>query len=114
MSLRTRNALLAAVAVAFSIAFLAICIPPLFGRYSGDVISAAGDGFVNPMSSGYSLDTISCWAVLAIWAAYERSARGVRRGWIALLLGIVPGVAVGLASYLILRERQLRPAGAAS
>lgn len=106
MTLRTRNALLLAIGAAFTAAFLIICIPPLITDYDGNIIEAFGDGFVNPMSTGYSLDIFASWFVLGVWVLYERTARGVRGGWIALLLGVVPGVAVGLASYLVIRERQ--------
>lgn len=113
MTLRTRNALLLAIAAAFTAAFLSICIPPLITDYGGNVIEAFGDGFVNPMSTGYSLDIFASWFVLAVWVVYERTARGVRGGWIALLLGVVPGVAVALVAYLIIRERQLNAPAAA-
>jgi Terpene cyclase DEP1 len=105
VTLRARNALLIGVAAAFSVAFAAICVPPLVTDYGGNFVEALGDGFVNPMSSGYSLDVISCWLVLSIWVVYERTARGIRGGWIALLLGVVPGVAVGFVAYLLIRER---------
>ena len=35
----------------------------------------------------------------------------LRGGWLALLLGIVPGVAVGFALYLLMRQRQLKGSG---
>ncbi len=111
MTLRTRNALLLVIAGAFTLAFLIICIPPLITDYDGNLIAAFGDGFVNPMSTGYSLDVFASWFVLAVWVLHERSARGVRGGWIALALGVVPGVAVGLASYLIIRSRAAADAG---
>ncbi|MDD3446684.1 MAG: DUF2834 domain-containing protein, partial [Zavarzinia sp.] len=64
-----------------------------------------GQGFVNPFSTGYSLDVLTCWAVLAVWIIRDARVAGIRHGWIALVLGIVPGVAVGFAFYLWLRSR---------
>lgn len=69
------------------------------------------DGYANPISSGYTTDTLCCWLVLAVWIVDDALRRGVRRGWIALLLAAVPGVAVGFALYLLMRQSQLeRPA----
>ena len=64
-------------------------------------------GFVNPYSSGYSSDVIACWLILMVWIVYEAKNKGVKHGWICILLGAVPGVAVGFALYLILRVKQL-------
>jgi hypothetical protein len=38
---------------------------------------------------------------------YERRTLGVRHGLWFIALGVIPGVAVGFAGYLILRMRQL-------
>lgn len=108
MNLATFRILLALIGGGFAIAFCVIVVPPLLA--SGDVIGAALGGFVNPYASGYSLDVILCWCVLGVWIAYERSTLGVRHGWIALLLGVVPGVATGFAFYLFLRTRQPKSA----
>lgn len=62
-------------------------------------------GFVNPYSSGYSIDVIVTWCILCVWVMYESNK--VKHGWVCLLLGLVPGVAVGFALYLFLRDRQL-------
>ena len=78
-----------------------IVIPPLIG--DPDLLAAISAGFVNPYATGYSLDTIMCWVVLTTWVAYEAKARPVKHGWIAPLLGLVPGVATGFAVYLLLR-----------
>lgn len=88
---------------AFAIAFAVIVVPALIEL--GDVPAAFAAGFVNPFSSGYSLDVILCAVLLIIWVIYERSKFGIRHGWIAIPLSIVPGVAVGFAYYLILRSR---------
>lgn len=92
--------------VAFAIAFCIIVVPPLLE--SGDVFGAFAAGFVNPYSSGYSLDVFVCAAILFVWIIHERGALGIRRGWIAIPLSFVPGVATGFAAYLIIRSRQLR------
>ena len=52
-----------------------------------------------------------CWVILAIWVLFERQRYQVRGGWLALLLGVVPGVAVGFALYLLMRQRQLKGSG---
>ncbi|TAL21553.1 MAG: DUF2834 domain-containing protein [Aquabacterium sp.] len=98
--------LLAALALGFAAAFCVIVVPPLWA--SRDVFGALAAGFVNPYASGYSLDTICCWGVLAVWVVHEARSLGVRHGWIALLLGLAPGVATGFATYLLLRAGQVR------
>ncbi|WP_353254415.1 DUF2834 domain-containing protein [Salinisphaera sp. PC39] len=70
-------------------------------------MGAFAAGFVNPYASGYSTDVLFCWAILAAWVAYEAKKYSVRNGWVCLLLGIVPGVAVGFAMYLLLRAKQV-------
>lgn len=108
MSLGTFRTLLVLLGGAFAVAFCIIVVPPLLA--SGDIVGAALGGFVNPYASGYSLDTILCWCVLAVWVLHERQTLGMRGGWIALLLGLVPGVATGFAYYLFVRTRQLKTA----
>lgn len=90
---------------AFALLFFIIVVPPLLE--SGDVLGAFAAGFVNPYSTGYSLDVILCAVILFIWIFYERSALGVRYGWIAIPLSFAPGVATGFAVYLVIRSRQL-------
>lgn len=108
MTRAVRNQALLSVSVLFTAAFVVICVPEVITGYGGNLIAAFGGGFETPITTGYSLDVFGTWAVLAIWVVYERTARGVRRGWIALVLGTVPGVCVGLAAYLVIRERSLR------
>ena len=91
--------LLLLIGVGFAVAFAALCVPPLLD--DPDVLGAFAAGFVNPYASGYSLDAVCCWIVLAVFVGYER----VRWGWAALIVGIVPGVATGFALYLLLRLR---------
>lgn len=98
--------LLVVLGTSFAVAFSVLVVPPLLA--SGDVLGAAAAGFVNPYSSGYALDAILCWCVLAVWVIYERKAHGIRHGWIALLLGAAPGVATGFAIYLLMRTQQLQ------
>lgn len=88
--------------LAFAAFFCVVVVPPLLR--SMDPWAALAAGFVNPYASGYAADTITCWLVLATWVAYEAKARKVRHGWIALVLGLAPGVATGLAFYLLLRS----------
>ncbi|MEO1554170.1 MAG: DUF2834 domain-containing protein [Pseudomonadota bacterium] len=93
------------IGILFALAFSIIVVPPLWE--SGDIFGAFAAGFVNPYSSGYSLDVILCALILFVWIFYERQARGIKHGWIAIPLSFVPGVATGFAVYLVLRSRQL-------
>lgn len=95
-----------ALAAGFALLFAVVVVPPLLA--SGDVAGALAAGFVNPFASGYALDAIFCWLVLAVWVVQEAKTQGVRHGWIALLLGLAPGVATGFGVYLLLRARRLR------
>ena len=72
------------------------------------IIGAFAAGFVNPYASGYSSDVVACWLIMAIWVIYEATSKAVRHGWICLLLGVIPGVAVGFSLYLVVRSVQLR------
>lgn len=92
-----------AVGVAFTIFFAIVVLPPAVR----DPIGAFGDGFVNSSAAGYSTDVILCWVVLAIWVVHEARTKAVRGGVWCLVIGVVPGVVVGLAAYLIIRGRQL-------
>ena len=95
---------LALIAVLFTVIFSLVVIPPLIEQ--PDIVGAFAAGFVNPYASGYATDVFCCWAILLIWVIYESSI--VKYGWICLLFGIVPGVAVGFALYLIIRTNQLQ------
>ncbi|MEN0065281.1 MAG: DUF2834 domain-containing protein [Myxococcota bacterium] len=106
MSQRVFEGVVISIALGFFAIFMAVVVPPLLEH--PDVPGAFAAGFVNPYSSGYSSDVIACWLILMAWVAYE--AKHVRYGWVCVLLGVVPGVAVGLAGYLVLRGRQLRDA----
>ena len=101
--------LLIMVALIFCGAFAVLVIPPLMAN--PDILAAAAGGFVNPYAAGYATDVILCWVILAIWVLFERQRYQVRGGWLALLLGVIPGVAVGFALYLLMRQRQLKGSG---
>jgi len=100
------------IAGAFTAVFCVLVVPPLIAE--PDIIGAFAAGFVNPYSSGYSTDVIFCWVTLAVWVFYEQKRLAVRGGWICLLLGVVPGVAVGFPLYLVLRYKQIQPSKEAS
>ncbi|TCO69472.1 DUF2834 domain-containing protein [Chromatocurvus halotolerans] len=106
MSESVFKAILALAALFFTGFFALIVVPPLIEN--PDIWGAFAAGFVNPYSSGYSTDVLVCWTILAAWVFYEAKKYSVRKGWVCLLLGIVPGVAVGFALYLLLRGRQIR------
>jgi Terpene cyclase DEP1 len=105
MTRTTFEILAAALGIAFAVAFCIIVVPPLLE--SGDIVGALAAGFVNPYASGYSLDTIVCGLILIVWVIYERSALGIRHGWIAIPVSFVPGVATAFGLYLLIRSRQL-------
>ena len=92
------------IGLGFAIFFF-ITLGPLLIE-NPNVIEALKAGYVNPYSSGFSTDAGCCWFVLAAWIIYEKVEKGIKYGWIALLLGLVPGVATGFALYLITRTRQ--------
>lgn len=100
------RSLIIAVAIIFTVFFCVTVIPPLLEN--PDVVGAFMAGFVNPFAAGYSTDVILCWVLLAIWVVFERSNHSIKHGWGCLVLGIVPGVAVGFALYLLLRHRQFK------
>ncbi|WP_417609863.1 DUF2834 domain-containing protein [Parasphingorhabdus sp.] len=95
-----------ATAAAFLLVFGAVVLPPLIA--DPDVPAAFAAGFVNPYASGYSADVLACWLILAAWILHERHSRGIRHGWLCILLGVIPGVAAGFALYLLIRMRQLQ------
>lgn len=105
MSRTVFEAAVALFGALFAVAFCVICIPPLIE--SGDIAGAFAAGFVNPYSTGYSLDAILCGFILIAWVLYERSALGIRHGWVAIPLSFAPGVATAFAVYLLVRSRQL-------
>lgn len=93
-------------ALLFTIIFCIMVVPPLIE--SPDVVAAFAAGFVNPFAAGYSTDVIFCWLVLAVWVWFEASNNGIKHGWVCLVLGVVPGVAVGFALYLFIRQGQIK------
>jgi len=108
MNERGYRVVLMLLAGGFAAAFGVLCVPPLIDN--PDIVGAAMAGFVNPFSSGYALDAIFCWCVLTVWVIHEARTRQIRHGWVAVLLGLVPGVATGFAVYLLMRLRQERAA----
>ena len=105
MSDRSFRVAVIAVGLAFTALFSALVVPPLID--DPDILGAFGAGFVNPYASGYSADVIACWVILAIWIVFEARSRSVKHGWLCLVVGVVPGVAVGFAAYLVLRSNQI-------
>lgn len=95
--------LMIAAAASFTLFFCIVVLPPLFA--DPDVLGAFAAGFVNPYASGYATDVFFCWAILAVWVVYESRKHAIKNGWVCLVLGIVPGVAVGFALYLLLRHK---------
>ena len=106
MSEQTFRVTIVLIAAVFSAYFVAVVLPPLIEN--PDIVGAFQAGFVNPYSSGYSADVFGCWAILAVWVLYEARTYSVKGGWICLLAGVVPGVAVGFAAYLLTRSTQMK------
>lgn len=92
------------IAIIFTVVFSLLVIPPFIEN--PDIIEAFAEGFVNPYASGYSTDVICCWIILLFWIIDEYPK--IKYGWVCLLLGIIPGVAVGFALYLLIRTNQLQ------
>lgn len=93
---------IALIGIGFAIFFF-VTIGPVFIAQP-DIIEAFKEGYVNPFSAGFATDAIACWLILCCWVVYEKLQKGVRYGWVALILGFVPGVATGFAFYLLLRS----------
>ena len=112
MNERLFKATIVAAAAVFGVLFALWCIPPMIAN--PDLIGAFAAGFVNPYASGYAADTLACWVILTAWIAFEAKTKGVRHGWVCVVLGVVPGLAVGFAGYLLLRERRVGAVGVES
>lgn len=97
---------ISACAAVFLAVFFLVAVPATFA--DGDILGAFAGGFVNPYATAYSVDVLMCWSILACWVVYEATVHRVRHGWLALLLGVVPGVAFGFALYLFIRMTQGR------
>jgi Protein of unknown function DUF2834 len=97
------------VALGFSLIFCIVVVPELI--VNPGITAALSAGFVNPYAAGFATDAIFCWIALAVLVIYDAKVLSVRHGWVCLLLGIVPGVAVGLAVYFILRSTQVHQVG---
>ncbi len=97
------------IALAFTVFFSIVVVPPLIEN--PDILGAFAAGFDNPYASGYSADVLFCWATLAIWIVHEAKTLSIKYGWVCLLLGAFPGVAVGFPLYLVLRAKQINRTG---
>lgn len=97
-----------AIGMAFALVFSITVAPLLFRNL--DPLGAIAAGFVNPYSTGFALDTLSSWLVLTVWIVHEARTLNIRYGWVAVLVGLIPGTVTGLAFYLILRTVQLKQA----
>ena len=105
MNERQFRAFIIMVAVGFTALFSYIVVPSLIDN--PDIVGAFAAGFENPYSIGYSADVIACWLILAAWVIFEAKSKRVKHGWLCVFLGVLPGVAVGFAAYLLLRSHQI-------
>src|SRR4051812_41118293 len=101
MTDRSFRAVLVAIAAAFVVLFAAI-VPPALINDGFDFWGAARATFVNPYASGASIDVLMAYVVLAVWVFQEARTRRVRHGWIALVVGLVTGLTVAFAAYLLI------------
>ena len=90
------------------VAVFSVAVAPTFFGDQLNVVTAAEGMFANAYATWASIDAIFTWLVLAVWIVYENEYRGVRHGWIALVVGLI-WVAVGLAIYLLVRHREIGP-----
>lgn len=104
MNSRTFTLAMVIVAASFTLFWFVDFLPHVIA--DGDIMLVLESGFVNPYAAGYSIDLITCWLVLIVWVIYEQRVLQVKYGWVCIALGLVPGVAVGFASYLMLRQFQ--------
>jgi len=97
-------------ALVFFAVFLFICMPALFelnGSPIENSITAFSSGFVNPFATGFSVDATACWFILFFWVMYEAKTQNIKKGWLCLLVGVFPGIAIGFAAYLLVRHKQI-------
>lgn len=106
MNVRVFRWLCCGIALTFAGFFAAVVLPAVLR--DGDIVGAFAAGFVNPYASGYSLDVLLCWLTLLVWVLHDARTYRIRHGWICVMLGVVPGVAVGFPLYLVARSYQLR------
>ena len=78
-----------------------------------DIFAALAAGMVNPFAATYSMDAVASWFILSSWVIYEARTLGVRNGWLCIVLGLCPGVALAFAVYLIIRAGQIEERSAA-
>jgi hypothetical protein len=103
--LNFKRAIIASTTI-FILVFVFYTLP--YALEVNDFIEVSLAGFANPITSGWSVDVITCWFIMSFWIFYEAKQYGVKRGWICLPLGIFPGVAFGLCLYLLLRHKQVK------
>jgi hypothetical protein len=97
-----------ALASAFVVA-LAILLVPTFVADNLDLVHAFDQALINPYATGFATDLLFTYLILFAWVVYEANYRDVRHGWVALVLGLLVGVSVGLATYLLIRHREIGP-----
>lgn len=100
------------IVITLAVAFMAVLVVvavPTFVDDGLDIVHAVDQAFVNPYSSAFTIDILFTYAIFFAWVVYEAQYRDVRHGWVALVLGLVIGVAVGLASYLLIRHKEIGP-----
>jgi len=91
--------------ILFSLFFFISFLPHVIS--DANIIIVLQSGFVNPYATGYSIDLIATWLVLIVLVLHESHTHKIKGGWLCILLGLVPGVVVGWAAYLLLRSKQI-------
>ena len=93
------------LAAAFVVA-LAVFVVPTFVDDHLDLAHAFDQALLNPYDTGFAMDLLFTYLILVTWVVYEAIYRDVRYGWIAVALGLLVGVSVGFAAYLVIRHRE--------
>jgi hypothetical protein len=100
------------ILVALAAACMAVLAVVFFLPFLGDgldFVRAFDLALVNPYSSGFAVDVLFTYAILIVWVVHEARSGDVRHGWVAVVLGLLISVAVGLALYLLIRRRGIGP-----
>jgi hypothetical protein len=106
---RTRFDWIVITLAAVFVVMLAVFLVPTFVDDGLDLGYAFDQALINPYATGFATDLLFTYLILVAWVVYEANYRGVRHGWIAIVLGFLIGVSVGLATYLLIRHREIGP-----
>ena len=69
---------------------------------------------VNPAATSALMDLTFTYLIVGTWIVLEARRLAMRRAWLCVPITVFVSLALGLALFLILRERRLRAAGPAA